>query len=173
MERWSQCTYRCVVLPDGIIGILPTSSFSCFNAPTGAWCSLTSLVAIGVVVAFGLNAPTGAWCSLTSLSEGVSVCTRTSLNAPTGAWCSLTRSWRQVSWSSRRLNAPTGAWCSLTSGFPTTSRTTRCLNAPTGAWCSLTPALGSGGMTPLRGPGAPPAPGAPLRTGQHRAQSST
>ena len=50
---------------------------------------------------------------------------------------------------------------------------TFCLNAPTGAWCSLTPALGSGGMTPLRGPGAPPAPGAPLRTGQHRAQSST
>ena len=49
----------------------------------------------------------------------------------------------------------------------------KCLNAPTGAWCSLTPALGSGGMTPLRGPGAPPAPGAPLRTGQHRAQSST
>ena len=48
-----------------------------------------------------------------------------------------------------------------------------CLNAPTGAWCSLTPALGSGGMTPLRGPGAPPAPGAPLRTGRHRAQSST
>ena len=47
------------------------------------------------------------------------------------------------------------------------------LNAPTGAWCSLTPALGGGGMTPLRGPGAPPAPGAPLRTGQHRAQSST
>ena len=51
--------------------------------------------------------------------------------------------------------------------------TTWCLNAPTGAWCSLTPALGSGGMTPLRGPGAPPAPGAPLRTGQHRTQSST
>ena len=47
------------------------------------------------------------------------------------------------------------------------------LNAPTGAWCSLTPALGSGGITPLRGPGAPPAPGAPLRTGQHRTQSST
>ena len=48
-----------------------------------------------------------------------------------------------------------------------------CLNAPTGAWCSLTPASESGGMTPLRGPGAPPAPGAPLRTGQHRAQTST
>ena len=28
-------------------------------------------------------------------------------------------------------------------------------------------------MTPLRGPGAPPAPGAPLRTGRHRVQSST
>ena len=47
------------------------------------------------------------------------------------------------------------------------------LNAPTGAWCSLTPASESGGMTPLRGLGAPPAPGAPLRTGQHRAQTST
>ena len=50
---------------------------------------------------------------------------------------------------------------------------TASLNAPTGAWCSLTPASESGGMTPLRGPGAPPAPGAPLRTGQHRAQTST
>ena len=76
--------------------------------------------------------------------------------------------------SGTRLNAPTGAWCSLTqqSCWQCTSLSS-CLNAPTGAWCSLTPALGSGGMTPLRGPGAPPAPGAPLRTGQHRAQSST
>ena len=56
---------------------------------------------------------------------------------------------------------------------PTSTFSGTRLNAPTGAWCSLTPALGSGGMTPLRGPGAPPAPGAPLRTGQHRAQSST
>ena len=38
---------------------------------------------------------------------------------------------------------------------------------------AMDPALGSGGMTPLRGPGAPPAPGAPLRTDQHRVQSST
>ena len=84
------------------------------NAPTGAWCSLTSLVAIGVVVAFGLNAPTGAWCSLTIacalivVADDSSQCTyrcvvlpdtfglpslglaQASLNAPTGTWCSLT-----------------------------------------------------------------------------------
>ena len=71
------------------------------------------------------------------------------------------------------LNAPTGAWCSLTQTSGTVSQQGSRLNAPTGAWCSLTPALGSGGMTPLRGPGAPPAPGAPLRTGRHRAQNST
>ena len=36
-----------------------------------------------------LNAPTGAWCPLTSgLVEGVSSPNR--LNAPTGAWCPLT-----------------------------------------------------------------------------------
>ena len=40
------------------------------NAPTGAWCSLTVVVAIVIItVAFGLNAPTGAWCSLTFRKE--------------------------------------------------------------------------------------------------------
>ena len=38
--RRSQCTYRCVVLPDPL-----STSCSCatcgLNAPTGAWCSLT------------------------------------------------------------------------------------------------------------------------------------
>ena len=38
----SQCTYRCVVLPDrGPTTATPTESSS-LNAPTGAWCSLTS-----------------------------------------------------------------------------------------------------------------------------------
>ena len=37
----SQCTCRCVVLPDGrVLGILPTPNFG-LNAPAGAWCSLT------------------------------------------------------------------------------------------------------------------------------------
>ena len=37
----SQCTYRCVVLPD--------------DMPYGAWAEIFE----------GLNAPAGAWCSLT------------------------------------------------------------------------------------------------------------
>ena len=40
LARLSQCTYRCVALPD-----LPTSPSpplaACLNAHTGAWCSLT------------------------------------------------------------------------------------------------------------------------------------
>ena len=37
----SQCTYRCVVLPDGFVpGPLGFARY-CLNAPTGAWCSLT------------------------------------------------------------------------------------------------------------------------------------
>ena len=123
-SEWSQCTYRCVVLPD--------------HQPDPRHPDHRS----------GLNAPTGAWCFLTGWPDG--------------------RPRQAV-----RLNAPTGAWCFLTEGAAQVALCLYGLNAPTGAWCSLTPALGSGGMTPLRGPGAPPAPGAPLRTGQHRAQSST
>ena len=36
----SQCTYRCVVLPDHIIESADAVSYG-LNAPTGAWCSLT------------------------------------------------------------------------------------------------------------------------------------
>ena len=142
----SQCTYRCVVLPD-----LHEAAHR--------------------VGRFGLNAPTGAWCSLTpeppwKRSVERSQCTYRCVVLPDG-------SAEPPSSSAPRLNAPTGAWCSLTGGPERARSAHRGLNAPTGAWCSLTPALGSGGMTPLRGPGAPPAPGAHLRTGQHRAQSST
>ena len=109
-----------------------------------------------------LNAPTSAWCSLTtrgSSPKGRGSC----LNAPAGAWCSLTlRSYDSAS-PPKGLNAPTGAWCSLTGGAPRlcdvdfgSQCTYRCvvlpdkhldslkggvcqrLNAPTGAWCSLT-----------------------------------
>ena len=62
----SQCTYRCVVLPDpaGSEGF-PTRP-GCLNAPTGAWCSLTSIVSMRTPMRCSrLNAPTGAWCSLT------------------------------------------------------------------------------------------------------------
>ena len=140
----SQCTYRCVVLPDGLA-----------HRPS-------------CVVRRRLNAPTGAWCSLTGAHRERSVRHRRGLNAPTGAWCSLTCGSCHYGGGTSCLNAPTGAWCSLTWLGRERRTLPSCLNAPTGAWCSLTPASESGGMTPLRGPGAPPAPGAPLRTGQHR-----
>ena len=172
VERASQCTYRCVVLPDfAVISAL-------FITLVVSQCTYRC-----VVLPDSASGPTLSWC-------------RSCLNAPTGAWCSLTRSPSLTLAARWRLNAPTGAWCSLTPFLPSSSRCTwsqctyrcvvlpdsrrrpcrwpsACLNAPTGAWCSLTPASESGGMTPLRGPGAPPAPGAPLRTGQHRAQTST
>ena len=37
----SQCTYRCVVLPDLSGCRRSSSALFCLNAPTGAWCSLT------------------------------------------------------------------------------------------------------------------------------------
>ena len=60
----SQCTYRCVVLPDPDA---PSGApdHHCLNAPTGAWCSLTNLSAHSERKLPSLNAPTGAWCSLT------------------------------------------------------------------------------------------------------------
>ena len=89
-EPKSQCTYRCVVLPDVITATKIINSEHRLNAPTGAWCSLTARWPGGVgrrcssqctyrcVVLpdlsteqdsggpfGGLNAPTGAWCSLT------------------------------------------------------------------------------------------------------------
>ena len=38
----SQCTYRCVVLPDVINHPYHPASGGSLNAPTGAWCSLTA-----------------------------------------------------------------------------------------------------------------------------------
>ena len=37
----SQCTYRCVVLPDGGLRSRRQEGAEGLNAPTGAWCSLT------------------------------------------------------------------------------------------------------------------------------------
>ena len=37
---WSQCTYRCVVLPDRL-DVMERRPPCGLNAPTGAWCSLT------------------------------------------------------------------------------------------------------------------------------------
>ena len=149
-ERWSQCTYRCAVLPDKISPLIVDTAYR------GSQCTYRCVVLPDPITpsrcsirASCLNAPTGAWCSLTSSPRRRTVTAITGLNAPTGAWCSLT---------------PT--WTSPGPGTPTSQCTYRCVVLPD-------PALGSGGMTPLRGPGAPPAPGAPLRTGQHRAQSST
>ena len=38
---WSQCTYRCVVLPDRARHFFHPDAVWSLNAPTGAWCSLT------------------------------------------------------------------------------------------------------------------------------------
>ena len=43
----SQCTYRCVVLPDCLIAPTPGMTGSGLNAPTGAWCSLTMIFYAG------------------------------------------------------------------------------------------------------------------------------
>ena len=37
----SQCTYRCVVLPDAMFNLYRIGVEKSLNAPTGAWCSLT------------------------------------------------------------------------------------------------------------------------------------
>ena len=42
----SQCTYRCVVLPDNDLHRVRRHRYRCLNAPTGAWCSLTFWQAI-------------------------------------------------------------------------------------------------------------------------------
>ena len=120
----SQCTYRCVVLPD-LMSARRQMRSRCLNAPTGAWCSLT------------------ARARAARAQARASQCTYRCVVLPDSLTVTAFRGPRA------------------------------CLNAPTGAWCSLTPASESGGMTPLRGPGAPPAPGAPLQTGQHQAQTST
>ena len=86
----SQCTYRCVVLPDSTLSRQFSTTLPSLNAPTGAWCSLTissdgavelpqqsqctyrcvvlpdlAIRARDADLAEGLNTPTGAWCSLT------------------------------------------------------------------------------------------------------------
>ena len=40
----SQCTYRCVVLPDASLKRSGCQYCWCLNAPTGAWCSLTGQI---------------------------------------------------------------------------------------------------------------------------------
>ena len=146
----SQCTYRCVVLPD--------------------WRFVSGTT---VSSALGLNAPTGAWCSLTR--ECYSDRCR-----PGGSQCTYRCAVLPDCFLFTYHHLLVASQCTYRCAVLPDDREYKhpyammaCLNAPTGARCSLTPALESGGMTPLRGPGAPPAPGALLRTGQHRTQSST
>ena len=61
----SQCTYRCVVLPDNGRPSSRDRRSDGLNAPTGAWCSLTYGLSNEDSYPLCLNAPTGAWCSLT------------------------------------------------------------------------------------------------------------
>ena len=161
----SQCTYRCVVLPDGRLGS-PRSGRLGLNAPTGAWCSLTHypkgnhnerqqqsqctyrcVVLPDRIASFteaaalhGLNAPTGAWCSLTYGGYPGDRCHLHRLNAPTGAWCSLTEEGQEGRASPRESQCTYR--CVV---LPDCTHCVRHvygqfrLNAPTGAWCSLTP----------------------------------
>ena len=113
LEERSQCTYRCVVLPDA-------ARAAWASARAASQCTYRCVVLPDPmslddedVCRCSLNAPTGAWCSLTCQNKRVirdqteSQCTyrcvvlpdiktkvqaadSASLNAPTGAWCSLT-----------------------------------------------------------------------------------
>ena len=111
----SQCTYRCVVLPDGqtpAVGGYPVTSqctYRCVVLPDSAL-----LVVINIIV----------------------VC----LNAPTGAWCSLTAAHTPADWSSSRSQCTYRCVVLPDAGLkPRFVNVYTCLNAPTGAWCSLTP----------------------------------
>ena len=48
----SQCTYRCVVLPDVIIIAAFAMTTMGLNAPTGAWCSLTATAVAVIIIVF-------------------------------------------------------------------------------------------------------------------------
>ena len=62
----SQCTCRCVVLPDPVLLVRSPPRVGGLNAPAGAWCSLTSSSRPRrTLPPRRLNAPAGAWCSLT------------------------------------------------------------------------------------------------------------
>ena len=133
----SQCTYRCVVIPDSRCGGIWNRSW-CLNAPTGAWCSLT------------LHDLTGtrkhtSQCIYRCVVlpdlclRGPTLIATQRLNAPTGAWCSLTKSFWQEGADSL-LSQCTYRCVVLPDGRRRLRRREElyCLNAPTGAWCSLT-----------------------------------
>ena len=135
----SQCTYRCVALPDMTLTLDNTS----WSATSQCTCRCVVLPdSLRVDFRFGsptsLNAPAGAWCSLTAGAPWCALTSATGLNAPAGAWCSLTYFHPVDARSAQGLNAPAGAWCSLTVATFRALQLMFCLNAPAGAWCSLT-----------------------------------
>ena len=136
----SQCTYRCVVLPDEALVLAATEAlwvsqctYRCVVLPD------TKRALLIGVIAGGLNAPTGAWCSLT-LGRMRLYALRKCLNAPTGAWCSLTAP-ASIVWWRRNLSQCTYRCVVLPDPqrYGPNRRQLAGLNAPTGAWCSLTP----------------------------------
>ena len=92
---------------------------ACLNAPFGAWCFLTAVVAVErphLIVR--LNAPYGAWCFLTlGLRRLSATCSQPRLNAPYGARCFLTVDQYSHHVVVAGLNAPYGARCFLTSAI--------------------------------------------------------
>ena len=71
------------------------------------------------------------------------------------------------------LNAPTGARCFPTGARDAANYPEKVLMHLQVRGASRPPGSGTGVMTPLPGPGAPPTPQAPRGTGQHRAQTTT
>ena len=137
-RRQSQCTYRCVVLPD-------LSTVFCSPSAWRSQCTYRCVVL-----------PDPPAQTAAHDAAVLSQCTYRCVVLPDASRRSSSTS------SPRSLNAPTGAWCSLTvaaalivSGQGKSQCTYRCvvlpdeerplqayggqgLNAPTGAWCSLT-----------------------------------
>ena len=87
-----------MVLPDQPRREAFWRGFFCLNAPTGAWCSLTIMSALLVVIVVSSQC-TYRCVVLPDLSCKTRSATETlCLNAPTGAWCSLTVKGRLPWW---------------------------------------------------------------------------
>jgi len=133
----SQCTYRCVVLPDWISLSNCSGRLSGLNAPTGAWCSLTTPSSNST--RRSLLSQCTYRCVVLPDSPRCLLCTPslTCLNAPTGAWCSLTGVWLRCScWpfgsqcTYRCVVLPDGAMDILVLVFILSQCTYRCVVLP-------------------------------------------
>ena len=111
----SQCTCRCVVLPDRGLSKVPGLPQTSLNAPAGAWCSLTNLSTrprfskpLAQCTCRCVVLPDSRPSRRRSSHNRRSQCTYRCVVLPD----SISRPCETDSCSG--LNAPAGAWCSLT-----------------------------------------------------------